>query len=601
MKPKFTTEQVMNDIEQNRNHSWVQEILTRHKNEMDREVLDYFGNEITYADLDRESDKLAKAMIANGITKGTEFVVFSDRIPEYVYLIWAANKVGAKINICSEKFEEEYLNTIINNADGKIIFAQGNKLEKLSKVLDNHKDHKVITFSHKRSLTNNYYDSLLEKFYKDDDDIQRDYITDIDEFIKTGEKVENYVPDKGSLEDEFIVSYSSGTTKKGRSKAITHINKHYITMGRYHDPEVSGVPSLKNLKTYSNVPSYSNTYILSSLSDNMIMGGKVILDPIDDPDYFIIGMKIHGGNMNVATPSTWIKTAMNYYVSNDQYNIKELPEAMFNFAGGEPLTAGEEKFLNKWLKDLKAGTALTHTAFSLARMCTAGADCEHGSIFYRLLRSFFNKAPYRIGKTDPIGMQVYDFVDVQVLREDGTYCKPNEHGRVVVNSACSMKEYNHDPEETKNFYITDAYGKVWGNMNLWGYLDEKHNITMKGRYSAEDRIPLYRIADQILLDSKHIMSCEVVKVMENDEEVYVAHIVPQYGVSFNSELVLNGAIQRCINVFGSDIQNKLYFNIRSNYPLADSNKRDIKALKEEGLANSNCIRLNNVKVRKRTA
>jgi|GEM_PF-2663315 len=589
MKPKFTPEQVMKDIKKNRDHSWVQEILSRHKNEMDRVVLDYFGNKITISDIDKESDNIAKAMVANGIKQGTEFIVFADRIPEYVYLIWAANKIGAKINIVSEKFDENFIKKIIGEADGKIIFAQSNKLKKLSKIFDGLKGYKVVNFSHKRSLTTNYYDQLLEQFYKQDDDISREYFTSLDSFIEDGKKIENFKPINGSLDDEFIVSYSSGTTKKGYSKAITHINKHYITMGRYHDPEVSGVPSLKNLKTYSNVPSYSNTYILSSLSDNLIMGGTVILDPIDDPRYFIIGMKIHGGNMNVATPSTWLTIALDYYRTNDKYNIKSLPDAMFNFAGGEPLSMGEEKFLDKWLWDMKAGTALTHTKFSLAKMCTAGADCEHGSIFYRLLRSYFNKLPYRIGQTDPIGMKVYDFVDVQVLREDGTYCKPYEHGRVVVNSACSMKEYNHDPEETKNFYITDAYGKVWGNMKLWGYLDEKGNITMKGRYNAEDKIPLYRIADQILLDSKHIMSCEVVKILNNGEEAYVAHILPQYGIPFNQEIVLNNAMNRCVEQFGEDIKGKLYFKVRSDYPLADSNKRDTKVLKSEGLDNAKII------------
>ena len=584
-------EEVRKDINTNRNHSWIKEIYLRHKDEMDRKILDYFGNNITYKELFKNASELANAMEANGLKKGDEFLVVTDRIPEYVYLICAANMIGANIHFVSEKFNSDYIKEIIKNTNSNLIFIQDKKIKKLLPILENLKDYNIITFSHKRSLLGikPFYYYLIDEFYGNNDIDVSPFIT-YDDFIKSGS---TYNRDKLfeeiDLDDAFTVTYSSGTTKKGFPKGIVHTNRHYITMGRYHDPEVSGVPSLKNFSTYSNIPSYSNTYILSSLSDNLIMGGKVILDPIDDPAYFTIGMKIHKSNMNVATPSVWLLNALNFYNSNDKYDIKSLPDALFNFAGGEPLSAGEEKFLNKFLKDLKCGVNITHTPFSLAKMSTAGADCEHGSLFYRLLRGYFNNLPYRIGRKDPIGMKIYDFVDVQVLRPDGTYCNPLEHGQLVANSDCTMKEYKNNPEGTKNFYIKDAYGKTWGTMNMYGYLDEKRYVSMKGRYTNDSSIPVYRIADEILKDTKKIMSCEVVSLKQDDEFIYVAHIMPQYNTTFNKEKVLKGALQRCINEFGDGIQNILYFKIRNSYPLSLSSKRDPIVLKLEGLENTEKI------------
>lgn len=582
----LSRQEVRKEIDKNRNHSWIEEIYERHKKELDRVIIDYFGKSITYKTFMVESMNMARAMKANGIGKGDEFVVCLDRIPELVYMMGAASIIGAKINIISEKFNKAYLAKILHNANAKIIFVQTNKLDKFIDIVSQMPEYKMVTISHNRSLPkDNEYQELLERFYNTkESDVSSNY-TNYDEFIKSGSYYYDKVFEKSNLEDAFTVTYSSGTTKKGLPKPIVHKNRHYITMGRYHDPIVSGVPSLAKYNTYSNIPAYSNTYILSSISDNMILGGKIMLDPIDNPEYFLIGAKIHKGNMNVATTTTWIICALDYY-NGDKYGIKTLPDALFNFVGGEQLSAGEEKFLNRFFADAKCGINLTHTPFSIAKASTAGADCEHGSIFVKIFRAYFNNAPYRIGRSEPVGMAPYDFVDVEVLRKDGTYCKPMEHGRLVVNSDCTMLEYNHEPEETRSFYIKDAYGKTWGDMKNWGFKDERGNVSMKGRYMENHTIPCYRIADEILKDTKKIMSCEVVCFKEEDRFAYVAHIMPQYGTSFNTEKVLGGAMQRCINEFGDGIQDILYFRIhdfKEKYPVSDSVKRDTQELVAEGL------------------
>ena len=44
----LSKKEVEEDINRNRNHSWIKEIYDRHKNEMNREILYYFGRNITY-------------------------------------------------------------------------------------------------------------------------------------------------------------------------------------------------------------------------------------------------------------------------------------------------------------------------------------------------------------------------------------------------------------------------------------------------------------------------------------------------------------------------------------------------------------------------
>lgn len=586
--------EVLKEMELNRNHSWYQEIFNRHDHELDRVIIDYMGTKITYGKLFENSFKYARSLKANGVNKGDEFVVCLDRTPEVVYLICAASIIGAKIKLISDKFDPEFIKKNIKEADSNLFFVQDVKLAKMKEILKDLPNNKIVPVPYGCSLNREFpFMEVFEKFYKLDNKQynlaikELSNIYDLNLFLESGKHYDEEVKEESNLDDVFTITYSSGTTKKGLPKGIVHCNRHYILMGRYHDPEVSGIPAMKNLSTYSNIPVYSNSYVSSSLSDNLMQGGMIILDPVDVPEYFILGMKMHKANMNIATTSTWLVNAINYYAEDQK---TQLPDALFNFAAGEQLSPGEEKFLNKFLHDTKAGIKVTHTPVSVAKMSTAGSDCEHGSLFIRLFRSYFSKNPTRINKKEPIGMYTYDFVDVKVLRNDGTYANPYEYGRIVCNSGCTMKEYDRNEEATSNFFIKDAYGNVWGDMNVCGYLDEKGNITMKGRLEKDKNIfPTFLIADAILRDTKKIMSCEVVSVEENGETVYVAHIMPQFNTTLNYDKILESIMGRCEKELPSVIIEKLYIRFRNKddyYPLTSSEKRDSKTLQKEGLNKS---------------
>lgn len=589
--------EVKKEIERNRNHSFYQEVFSRHEKDLDREIIDYYENEITYGIWFEESYRWAKALKQNGISKGQEFVAFMDRTPEAAYQLGASSLIGAKINLISEKFEPEYLKEIIQKAGSKIVFVQDVKVSKLKDLLGTLDGIKIVPVPYKNSMKKeNPYEEITKHFYHLDEKEYKNAISELpnvyelEDFLKSGDNYEGKVAEETFLDNPLTVTYSSGTTKKGKPKGITHTNRHYITMGRYHDPEVSGIPAIKDMRTYSNIPIYSNSFLSSGLTDNLIQGGTVVFDPIDDPEYFLYGVKFHKSNMNIATTSTWLIGALNYYINTEKNEHRKfsLKDAMFNFAAGEGLSAGEEKFLNQFLRDTKAGINFSRTPISIAKMSTGGADCEHGSLFIRIFRAYFNKSPYRFFRSDPIGMKPYGFVDVQVLREDGTYADPYEYGRLVANSDCTMKEYNHNEEATKEFWVQDAYGKTWGDMKVYSYLDEKGNVTMKGRIpSKELGIPTFYLADEISKDTKNIMSCEVVSFPYNGEVVYVAHVMFQRDPSLNYNRILDSAEKRCAKKFGNSIRAKLYFRVRDiyeKYPITSSIKRDTQPLIEEGLS-----------------
>ena len=294
---------------------------------------------------------------------------------------------------------------------------------------------------------------------------------------------------------------------------------------------------------------------------------------------------INNANMNIASVCSWNLLSYNAMTYPERYKNYRTPYAIFNFAVGEEYQPGEEKLGNRVLRKFKAGTKFKQSngkeikfPFPIARMCTAGGACEFGSNFIRLMRSVYSKLP-RKNNSDPIGMSYYDFIDVKILREDGSYASPYELGRVTVNSDCNMVKYNHDPKNTKNFYTFDKYGVKRGDMKVWGYLDEKNNLTIKDRIKEPlDKQKEIEILDAIVKDTKNICTAKVVK---NEEGVYVAFILFQPGISRSKkDRAMKSARYRVLDKCGFDIV-IIEKTLDNYFPLTKSLKIDKKKLREE--------------------
>ena len=311
---------IIDELEKNHNHSWYTELYNRNKNNLHDIALIYRGTNITYGELFDKIESYAKSMKKFGLGIDSEIPVCISNSPEIVYIMGAASMIGAKLNIFGSHFPLDYITKIINECNSNVLFIEDNNYIKIKSAIDNSKIKNIVMNSLSDSLKkginpyleiekNPYiFDSKVLQFKKEDSRIisQEDY-------INYGQDYKGIVYEKVSRDQDFIITYTSGSTNEDRPKAIVHSSKNFIYVARFHDKDYNGI-NTKSFISLAHIPTYSNTNLVSSISDSLMQGAKLALEPCYDKDFFIKSLLIYKPNYVAATKSFWIKTAKRYYM-----------------------------------------------------------------------------------------------------------------------------------------------------------------------------------------------------------------------------------------------------------------------------------------------
>lgn len=594
-----------NLLDLNLNHNWslYREIYERNKNNLDKVAILYRGRKIKYCEMFDEVEKLAKSLRTNNIQKNDEIPVCMSNTPEFIYLLLAASKVGAKLNIFGADFNKDYINEILDGCTSKLIFVTDDLYSEIRDNIDCHNFENIVVSSLADSLINGvdpYYE--LDKEYKDFSNktskikSNNKEIKTYFEYVDYGKDFKGITEVESGINDEFTTTYSSGSTKLGLPKAIIHKNRIYTSMARFHDKDLSRLPETKDLIILASIPTHSNTVISCAITDSLCQSCTVACEPIYDKNFFIDSLIINKPNFAPATKSFWLN-GMKKIETETKYKNLKLPFLVISASVGEMTSPNEEKYINSVLKKVNAGSDIVKP-LKFAPLSIGGGDCEHGGLFFTIFKSLMEKL--QLGKQQK-GMVPFQLADIAILNEKGEECSFNEYGRLVANSPCTMSRYKNNEEATKNFFIKDAYGRTWADCKVYSCIDNYGNVHMKGRMGNEyilkngKKIPEYEIADVVLKDTKNILSCEVVYVNDNfGELVPIVHIEFQPNRRKSISTILLGCQNRCNKMLPSELSSKLLFRIHSfdeGFALTGCGKRNVLSLEEEGI-NKKCIDIN---------
>lgn len=631
MKKKIV--EVIDKLKNRKNYSIYQAIYDNNRNRLDNIAIEYRKNRITYREMFRKVDEYACSLSMMGYKKGSEILACVSNTPEFIYLLLAAAKIGAKFNTIGEWFDKDYLEEIIASNGSRRIFISDDNYEALKDVLENSDSiDEIVAFSLNDSLP------VIDGIKKDPfEDVDRHFksfdnkVADIsknskkkvisqNEFLSNGaaacykeycfrpieeKAIREFFKANLNPDDDFIITYTSSSTNPGRPKATLHPVKSLVFLSRFKESDVSGMPTMKNVRAYAHIPSYVLAGISTSITDPLYLGCTVIPEPIYDKDYFPYGLVLNKPNMSGGSVGFWGNLA-NKFEDSPYFSKLKMPYLYLALVTGEAMGLGEEKWFNRMARKHKFGTAKLPFPLAPVTFSIGGGTNEITGIFVTLFRSLQEKNPFRKANDMPVGQTPLACAEVDVVDRYGNSVGIGEFGEIIVKTECGMKRYYYED----GFKTQNAKTKTdWYKMGAYGVkLDELPHVQIKGRLTdcvyiprevyrpylqknvlEHEEYPLFKINDLVEKDTKNILSSSVVLV-PGEEPKIVIHFEPQrYRKIKAIEDLENSIVQRLSNELPDYIKDRLYIRYRSSqesFPIAPSGKRDTLELKKEGVENA---------------
>ncbi|HVJ90980.1 MAG TPA: AMP-binding protein, partial [Labilithrix sp.] len=80
---------------------------------------------LTYAEIDAQSDALARTLVSLGVERGDRVVIFADNTPETVVSFWAALKANAIVVVVNPLTKADKLAYMLNDCRAKALITDG--------------------------------------------------------------------------------------------------------------------------------------------------------------------------------------------------------------------------------------------------------------------------------------------------------------------------------------------------------------------------------------------------------------------------------------------------------------------------------------------
>ncbi len=538
-----------------------QGLVNNNSNYPDEIALEYFGAKISFGELIKNIDMVAKSLEVYGVKKGNYVTICSTTTPEVIYAFYAISKIGAVANVISPFYTPEELLARINECNSKLIIMVDKFLPKFKELLNKSKDKKIIVLP----MMNSSVLRFITPKYKID---ARANEVAWKTFIKDGACRNEAVVDVYEPKKAQAMVYSSGTT--GASKGIVlSVDSFQKLINAYGN---SGFDTSRRQKVYQNIPPWHSTGLSLGINFPLSFGVRVCIDPRFDHTVFI-------KNVLKFKPEYILTNTSMYQGFTFEKSLKLLKGKSLSFLkypveGGEPLTE----------KDIANIEGVFKDHGSNARLLNGYGECECGATVTTDITShkFSNSAS---------GIPLPEITVVSIFDDNFKELTYGERGNILVKTEIGMIEYFNNPVATEEFFYVDEKGERWSKTGDIGYMEEDGSLVVLGRKSDFSVIEGKRIynfdIERSVLSCNKVKLCEIQTHPENDNQL-VAHIVweneivsllkqqPEKQTEFLME------IQEGVKkVMGISEAVPHSFCIRESFPSAHSGKRDISFIKRD--------------------
>ena len=534
-------------------------LVNNNRNFPEEIAIEYFGAKITFGQLIKNIDNVAKSLVAYGVKKGDFVTICSTTTPEVIYVFYALSKIGAVANVMSPFYSSYELLARINECESKLVIMVDKFIPKFRDALLKENDIRIVILP----MMNSSLLRVLKKTIKTENPNEVTWR----DFVKNGKDTNEVNVQPYEYQSPMAIVYSSGTT--GASKGIVlSVDSFQKLINAYGN---SGFDTSRRQTVFQNIPPWHSTGLSLGINFPLSFGVKVCTDPRFDHDVFIKSVLKYKPEY-ILTNTTMFQ-GFTFERSLRRLKGKSLAFLKYPVEGGEPLTE----------KDIRNIENVFRAHGSEARLMNGYGQCECGATVTTDITGskFSNEAS---------GIPLPQITTIGIFDDDYNELKYGQRGNILVKTEIGMLEYYKNLQATKDYFYEDANGEKWGKTGDIGYILENGSLVVLGRktdYSTIDGVRFYNFdVERAILKSEKIKLCEI-QTHPDDANCLIAHIVLENDIkevlSDQPETlteILHELQERVREELNIESAVPKYFRIWDTFPSAYSGKRDVNYIKK---------------------
>ena len=533
-------------------------VCQRSKNHLNDTALEYYGRKFTYADLIVNVKKTAAALRGAGVKKGDIITVVSIMTPEIIALFYAADMIGATLNLVDPRYSVEGIREYIEEVDSHLLVCLNVVYERCRQAAKRTNVEKVIALSPADSLP-----PVMAVGYKLTTPDKNKYATNVirwKQFIKGGEgqstAAEPYDPDHAC-----VVVHTGGTTGSPKGVMLTDDCFNGIAL------QFQAYPKLfhRGQKLMNVMPPFIAYGFACGIHLPLVLGFTVIIIPNLDPAKLGSLVLKHKPEHMFGVPTHYQQLA-----ADPKLRDKDLSFIINYAAGGDSLSRGAEQTVNDFLAAHGARYPIAKgygmTEVSSAATVAAGLDNKPGSVGIPMVNTIIAAFEPGTDRELPIG----------------------ERGELCISGPCLMKGYYNKPEETAILLRRHPDGRVWAHTGDMGYLDEDGFVFLDSRIKRmiirHDGFKVFpSMIENVVSRHPAVHQCSVVGCTDKDHtqgRLPFVYIVLKADTTAKKKQVIRELERMCAEELPEYVQPVAYKFI-SSMPMTPVGKVDYRQLEAD--------------------